>query len=108
MSTEQTARSELSADEMFETLTGFEEMAIATHFGGEVTDLAEKRPLAFVRALVFVDLCRRDTKRKHREVFTDVQGMPLKAVNGHFAESEDEPMPEDPVTAEGEGDELAS
>lgn len=107
MSTE-VEKSEMSADEMFETLTGIEEMAIASHFGGEITELAERRPLAFVRALVFVDLCRRDSALKHREVFTQVQQLPLKAVNGHFAESANEPMPEDPVTPEGEGDELAS
>ena len=98
----------MSADEFFETLTGLEETAIASHFGSEITDLAQHRPLAFIRALVFIDYVRNSDGRKHRDLFNDVQALTIREVQAYFPAGEDEPMPEEPVTAEGEGVALVS
>lgn len=94
-----TPATDMTADEMFESLTGFDEIAIAHHFGSEITALAETKPLAFLRALVFVHLTRQGHK-PHPEIKQDVQGMSIAQVNGYFTEA-DEVDPEDPVTPAG-------
>lgn len=48
-----------TAEEAFDSLTGFDELAIAAQFGRTVTQLAEQDPTMFGRALVFV-VKRRD------------------------------------------------
>lgn len=91
MSTEQ-----VSAEEMAESLTGFEEIAIERAFGAEVYDLP---PVKTLRALVFVLLKRqglRDPEAKEQ-----VLAMPLKEVNGHFCEPEEETVPDQPETEAG-------
>lgn len=50
---------ELTAEQTFDSVTGFDEIAIAQHFGRTVSELAEKDASMFGRALVFV-LKRRD------------------------------------------------
>jgi hypothetical protein len=45
---------ELTAEEVFDSLTGFDEIAIAQHFGRTVSDLAQSDASMFGRALVFV------------------------------------------------------
>lgn len=89
----------ITANEMVESLTGFEEIAIANQFGAEITELFEKRPMGAVRALVFVDMTRSglttpDAKRAALE-------LTIKQVTGYFLAEEDEPMPDDPVTESG-------
>lgn len=46
--------SALTAEEVFDSLTGFDEIAITQHFGRTVSELAEKDQSMFGRALVFV------------------------------------------------------
>lgn len=91
----------LTAEEAIESLTGFDELAIAKHFGMEWSDLAEKKPSTFTRALVFVHLTREG--RSAQDAKNEVMGMTLGTVQGYFS-TEDEPMPEDPITESGKGD----
>lgn len=92
--------SDITAEEMFESLDGFEEIAIAKHFDAEIGDLAQRKPTMFARALVFTALVRDGTppaEAKHAAM-----AMPLKAVNDHFAE-DNEVTPEEPETEPGKG-----
>lgn len=54
----------MSADEVLGSLTGFDEIAIAKKFGGEVLDLMETRPLTGLRALLYIQQ-RRELTTPH-------------------------------------------
>lgn len=90
----------VTGEEMFESLTGFEEISISQQFGSEVGDLAGAKPTMFLRAMVFVHLTREG--RPVKEAKAEVMGMTLRACNDYFAE-DTEVDPEDPVTEAGEG-----
>lgn len=90
---------QITASEMLESLTGFDELAIANHFGAEALELAEKKPTMLARALAFVNMTREGldvqvAKKKAME-------LTIRQSNEYFSESEDEAMPEEPVTEEG-------
>jgi len=79
----------LTGSAVFDSLTGFDEIAIAQRFGRTVTDLAQHDSTMFTRALVFVV--------QRREGDTDdaawdaALGLPLKEVSTFFAvDTEDE------------------
>jgi hypothetical protein len=87
-----------TAEEVFDSLTGFDEMAITQHFGKTINDLAGD-PTMFGRALAFV--VERRGGASDDEARTTVLGMALKDVTGYFAEEtdasgKDEPSPESP------------
>lgn len=83
----------ISTEEMIESLTGFEEIAIAKMFGAEVFDLANSKQTMFVRALVFVTFKRQDLDDKAAK--DKVMGMTLGEVQGYFDDA-------DPEAGEGE------
>ena len=83
------AQIDQTAEEVFDSITGFDEIAVATHFGHTVQALAETDASMFGRALVFVV--------KRREGLDDVKareaalGLTLKECNeGFFAEPSEE------------------
>lgn len=89
---------DLTAEEMGESLTGFDEIAIEQQFGLDIYGDAEKRPMKALRALVFVHRRREgddDATAKHAAL-----EMPLKAVQDYFAEDE-EITPDAPETESG-------
>lgn len=89
---------DLTADDMFDSLTGFDEIAVRQAFGGvNVYALSKTDPLQLARCLVFVDQRRRDLK--DREAFKAAQGFTLAEVYDYFAD--DEVDPEDPDTDQG-------
>lgn len=96
---------EITTEEMFESLTGFDEIAISNHFGGEVMDLSENKPMTFIRALVFVQ--ERRNGSKDSDAKQKAMELTVKEITNYFTE-DDEPMPEEPVTDSGKGDEPAS
>jgi len=75
-------RIDQTAEEVFDSITGFDEIAISTHFGRTIQDLAETEPSMFGRALVFVV--------KRREGLEDAEArkaaltMTLKECNEDF------------------------
>jgi hypothetical protein len=83
---------------MIESLTGFEEIGIAAHFGQEWSDLAEAKPAMFLRALVFTLHTRQGTTAP--EAKTQALTLTLKQVNESF-EDDDEVTPDEPVTEPG-------
>lgn len=76
----------ITADEMIESLTGFEEIAIAKAFGGEVFDLAQTKQTTFLRALVFVQAKREGMKDSDAKQYA--LGLTLKDVNARFSDPE--------------------
>lgn len=87
---------QMTAEEILDSLTGFDEMAIKQHFGATVGELTKDETM-LGRALVFV--------AKRREGLADddarnaALGMALKAVTSFFAEEsegsgKDEPSSE--------------
>lgn len=89
---------DLTADEMVESLTGFDEIAVEKHFGADVSAL-RTRPFSFIRALVFV--------HQRREGLTDPDArtaalsLTIGDLNGYFAEGPEEIDPEEPDTEPG-------
>lgn len=86
------SHTDMTATEVFESLTGFDEIAIAQKFGTDVTVLADTKPTMFMRALVYV-LKRRDGMTD-AEAKNAAMGLTLKAAEGYFADDAADPMPE--------------
>lgn len=88
-------------NELIDSLTGYEELEIAEQFGDDIHTLLVTQPSMASRSLVYV------TRR--REGFDEAKAkdaamsLTVKAVTESFDPGEVEPMPEEPVTAEGKG-----
>lgn len=95
-------KAELTGDEMFDALTGFEEIAIAKCFGRSVESMFNADRLQLSRALVFAHL-RRDG-HKDAEAYRQAQEMGTRRVRDYFLPNEPEPMPHEPVTESGKDD----
>lgn len=89
---------EMTADEFFESLNGFDEIAVAKAFGDKPIALSKSDPMWFARSLVFV--------AKRREQLSDPDAKKyamestVKEINAFFREDE-ETDPENPVTPGG-------
>lgn len=93
-----------SAEEVMESLTGFDEIAIAQSFGLQVLKLADEQPTMLTRALVFI-LLRRDEGLRDPDAKQRVMEMSLKQVQAQLVDDEDEVLEGDvPVTPAGKGD----
>lgn len=90
---------DMTADEMIESLTGFDEIAIAKHFGAEWTELTNTKPSTFNRSLVFVHLTREG--RSAAAAKDEVMNMNLRAVKDYFAPDVDEVVPDSPDSESG-------
>lgn len=87
-------------EEMAESLTGFEEIAIKTHFDSTLDSFESGTML--LRALVFVQHTRAGVKTAAAK--EAAMSLPIKALPDQFAE-DDEVTPDEPVTAAGKDDE---
>lgn len=80
--------SKQTAEEVFDSLTGFDEMAIAQHFGRTIGDLASYDESMFSRALIFT------LKRREGLADADAHNAALEMTMGqniaYFAGSSDE------------------
>lgn len=85
-----------TANDVFNTLTGFDEIAIKREFKADVLTLAKTDKAGFLRALVFID--HRRAGVKDRDAFKATMELLLSEVTDYFA---DEPADDD---AEAEGD----
>jgi len=90
-----------TSEEMFESLTGYDEIAIAKSFDAEIGSLASKKPTMFLRALVFVDLRRQGISDADAKVA--VLDYTLKTCKDYFAENR-EVDDNEPVTDSGKDD----
>lgn len=78
----------LTGTDFFESLTGFDEIAIAQRFGHTVTDLASSQATMFTRALVFV--AQRRDGATDDDAYNAAMNMPMKDVSTFFAQNEEE------------------
>lgn len=101
MSDDMTAE-QLTAEELAESLTGYDEIAIAKAFGEDIYEMA---PAKSMRALAFVAVRR--TGGTDAEAKDAVMGMSIKDVKESFADAEDEVMPDEPSSESGKDGELA-
>lgn len=103
------SKTDMSIEEVVETLTGFEEQDIEKGFGAQIGELLELKPTMGMRALAIVmvkrDLVKQDVKSPAIKAHTHVMDMSLKQVNEFFPDDEPEETPKlgQPVTPAGEG-----
>lgn len=92
-------KTEMSVTEFADTLTGFDEIAIEKCLGIDPYQDGERKPVMLMRALVFVDRRRQgDADAQAREFALNLRA---SDVTDYFAAEADEPMPDEPVSAEG-------
>lgn len=77
--------SDKSADEVFESLNGFDEIAIERAFG-EITSLKD-RPMMFLRALLFIETRREG--QKDAEAKQAAMNATMRELTDHFRSDED-------------------
>ena len=96
-------QTEVTVDEVFEDLSGFDEIAIKKAFGDDVAKL-RKEPFMFIRALVFIDQ-RRRLALKDKAAFEAAMRLTVRQLNDYFDDDDepDEVDDDDPVTAKGKG-----
>lgn len=94
------SQTEKTAEEVMESLTGFDEIAVAKAFDAEIITLAEHHQTKFLRALVFVE-CRR-VGQTDAEAWQSCMALSLKAAQDYFA-ADDEVDADDPETEAGKG-----
>lgn len=92
---------ELTAEDFFRSLNGFDEIAIAKSFGTDIYVLRDK-PLTFLRALVFVDSRRQGAK--DGEALNHAMERTVGDLEGYFAEEALELDPDEPETDQGKDD----
>lgn len=83
------ATTETTANGMFETLTGFDEIAIKREFKADIYTLAAEDKAAFMRALIFID--QRRAGLKDAAAYRAAMELPQAASVDYFAA---EPTPE--------------
>ena len=92
----------ISASEMLQSLTGFEEIAIEKHMGVDPYADGERKPMSVMRALVFI--ARKREGLKDHEAREAAMGMPMGQLSDLFAEEAPAELdPENPETPAGEG-----
>jgi len=88
---------QITGEEMAESLTGFEELAISKHFGKD--EFTELPGTMAGRAMVFIAL-RREGKTD-KDAYDECMAMTLKQCGTYFAEAEPDAMPEEPDSESG-------
>jgi hypothetical protein len=89
-----------TAEEVMQSLTGFDEIAIAQRFGAKVLKIAKEDETSFLRSLVFIE--KRREGLKDGDAWQAVMEMPLAEVQEYFPD-DDEFDPDEPDTASGKG-----
>lgn len=92
---------DITASDMFLSLNGFDELAVAKAFGSDVAELREA-PMRFMRALAFIH--RRREGDKDAEAYKAAMNLTIEEAGNYFAPDLDEVDPDDPVTEAGKDD----
>lgn len=93
--------SELTAEDFFRTITGYDEIAVSRAFKEDIAALRE-RPFRFIRALAFI--AERRDGAKDSIAYAEVMNMTVGDLEEYFAEPVDEIDPDAPETDQGKGD----
>lgn len=101
------APSKPTVDEVVDSLTGYDELAIEERFGSDINTLLNVNPVKGMRALAFVVIKRQnetaDVKNPAGKAFEQIMKSPMTAINDHFGDEPDEVMADEPVTEAGKG-----
>lgn len=79
---------DLTAKDMFQSLTGYDEIAVLKTFGEDISTLRH-RPFMFLRTLVFVDYRRRGGA-KDQQAHKAAMDLTMAELEDYFAEDPDE------------------
>lgn len=90
---------DLTAEEVFDSLNGFDEIAIRKVFGATVLDLSNSDRLMFARSLVFT--VKRREGLSDKDAHKATLEMTIKEVGDFFPEAPLEVDPDAPVTEVG-------
>lgn len=77
--------STMTADEMFQSLTGFDEIGIEKAFGEDISVLT-KRPTQYLRALIFIE--RKRAGDSHEVARKAAQELTMGEVLAYFPDAE--------------------
>lgn len=91
----------ITASEMVQSLNGFEELAIEKHMGIDPYADGERKPMAVMRAMVFV--LRKREGATDQEARQAAMEMPMGVLKDIFEDEPEELDPENPETPAGEG-----
>lgn len=94
------SKTDQTAEDLFQSLTGYDEIAISKAFGEDLNGLRTK-PFMFLRALIFVQLRRGGAKDEAAK--REALEMTMTQLESFF-EIDTEVMPEEPATDMGKGD----
>jgi hypothetical protein len=101
------SKTELTVNEVMESLSGFDEIAVEKHMNYDIytdEETGNARPVLLLRCLVFV--MERRGGLKDAEARMVAMEMRVGDVNDYFGDEPDELDPEEPETAEGKDDSL--
>lgn len=94
---------QITSDEMLESLTGFDELAIEKAFDADWQTLVTQKQTMFLRALIFIQF-RRDGK-SDKDAKAAVMGLTLGACNDFFSDEELPDLdPDQPDSESGKDD----
>lgn len=94
------AVTEKTFDEVLNSLTGFDEIALEQATGKQFDKLINDHKFLMMRAIVAVDI-QRTEGTKYRDAHQKAMEMPMSEVVEYFTEAPDEVMPEAPETEVG-------
>lgn len=100
---EQVQEQRPTVEEMVDSLTGFDEIAVEQAFGNDVISMLQKNPTMGGRALVFI--AKRRDGMKDPDARKAAMEMRLGEVQAYFPDEAPEVNEDEPVTAVGKGDE---
>lgn len=88
-----------SVEELFQSLTGFDELAIKDKFGIENPAEVEHRPIIWTRALVFI-IFKRDGMNS-QQAYQAAMETPSGILDSFFADDPEDVLPDDPDSEPG-------
>ena len=106
-------QAKLTAQEVTESLTGWDEIAIEDAFGRTLEEMADEeghRQIMLMRALGAVVVARSKNleagsfPKAFKDAYREVMGMRQSQVTGLFAEEPDDVMPDEPDSESGKDD----
>lgn len=101
------ATTDVTFDEMLDSITGFDELGISQLAGQPLVALLQADPIRATRVLIAVHTQRETGGQGPKALKAELDkanGLPFKAVRTYFAESVEEFDPANPDSASGKGD----
>lgn len=95
--------SDLTLEEIAESLNGYDELGIEQHFGSHINTLLEGNPTIGIRALIFIDV-KRTENLNVQQAKQRAMDLSIKEVTEWFADDEGDFDPENPDSVSGKGD----